>query len=139
MFHRLWKDEAGAVISAEIVLVATILVIGMVVGLKSVRDSVVTELADVAQAIANIDQSYSYSGIIGHAAQTTGSFFNDAADFCDVAGKRFTRITLDTDNTASAWWLPRPQQQCERWRDGIAAKRSIHFAASHDRAASLFG
>jgi Flp pilus assembly pilin Flp len=84
MFQRLWKDEAGAIISAEIVLVATILVIGMVVGLKSVRDSVVTELADVAQAIANIDQSYSYSGIIGHAAQTSGSAFRDLPDFCDV-------------------------------------------------------
>jgi Flp pilus assembly pilin Flp len=99
MFHRLWKDEAGAVISAEIVLVATILVIGMVVGLKSVRDSVVTELADVAQAIANIDQSYSYSGILGHAAQTTGSFFNDQADFCDVTNVVEHTDPVGTDNS----------------------------------------
>ncbi len=84
MVRQLWNDEAGAIISAEIVLVATILVIGMVVGLKSVRDAVVTELADVAQAIANIDQSYSYSGIDGHAAGTAGSFFLDAFDFCDT-------------------------------------------------------
>jgi Flp pilus assembly pilin Flp len=99
MFHRLWKDEAGAVISAEIVLVATILVIGMVVGLKSVRDSVVTELADVAQAIANIDQSYSYSGILGHAAQTTGSFFHDQADFCDVTNEAVHTDTLTNTNS----------------------------------------
>ncbi|MCL4201541.1 MAG: hypothetical protein KJ000_03550 [Pirellulaceae bacterium] len=97
MFQRLWKDEAGAVISAEIVLVATILVIGMVVGLKSVRDSVVTELADIAQAIANIDQSYSYSGILGHAAQTTGSYFNDQADFCDA-----TETAVHTDPLGTA-------------------------------------
>jgi Flp pilus assembly pilin Flp len=86
MLKRLWNDEAGAVISAEIVLVATILVIGMVVGLKSVRDAVVTELADVAQAIANVDQSYSYSGIDGHAAGSAGSFYYDQLDFCDTAG-----------------------------------------------------
>jgi Flp pilus assembly pilin Flp len=85
MLKRLWNDEAGAVISAEIVLVATILVIGMVVGLKSVRDAVVTELADVAQAIANIDQSYSYSGIDGHSTGTAGSFYLDAFDFCDTS------------------------------------------------------
>ena len=54
---RLWKEDAGAVVSAEIMLVGTILVIGVIVGLKSVRDSVVTELADVAQAIANSARS----------------------------------------------------------------------------------
>ena len=83
MLRKLWSDEAGAIVSAEIVLVATILVIGMVVGLKSVRDAVVTELADVAQAIANIDQSYSFSGVTGHGAATAGSWFIDATDFCD--------------------------------------------------------
>jgi len=80
---RLWHEESGAIISAEIILVASILVIGVVVGLKSVRDSVVTELADVAQAIANVNQSYSYSGTSGHHAFTGGGFFFDQADFCD--------------------------------------------------------
>ena len=84
MFRKLWNDEAGAIVSAEIVLVATILVIGMVVGLKSVRDAVVTELADVAQAIANIDQSYSFSGVSGHLAATAGAYFLDTTDFCDT-------------------------------------------------------
>ena len=84
MFRKLWNDENGFIISSELVLIATILVIGMIVGLKSVRDAVVTELADVAQAIANIDQSYSYSGTLGHEAFTDGSFFFDAPDFCDT-------------------------------------------------------
>ncbi len=83
MLKKLWNDEVGAIVSAEIVLVATILVIGMVVGLKSVRDAVVTELADVAQAIANIDQSYSYSSVAGHTATSAGSVFVDAPDYCD--------------------------------------------------------
>ncbi len=43
MIRRLWKEEAGAIVSAEIMLIASILVIGVIVGLKSVRDSVVTE------------------------------------------------------------------------------------------------
>lgn len=86
ILNRLWNDEAGAVLSAEIVLVATILVIGSIVGLKSVRDSVVAELADVAQAIGNISQTYSYSSVEGHFAGTDGSTFTDRLDFCDGDG-----------------------------------------------------
>lgn len=82
---RLWNEETGAIVSAEIMLVATILVLGVIVGLKSIRDSVVTELADVAQAIANVNQSYCYSGVSGHAANTSGGDFQDQADFCDNA------------------------------------------------------
>jgi hypothetical protein len=64
-------------------VIASILVIGVIVGLAAVRDSVVTELADVAQALANLNQSYSYSGVTGHHAFSGGGAFNDAADFCD--------------------------------------------------------
>ena len=83
LFNRLWVEDAGAVVSAEVMLVATVLVLGVIVGLKSVRDSVVTELADVAQAIANVSQSYCYSGVTGHSARSGGGHFNDEADFCD--------------------------------------------------------
>lgn len=85
MLKRLWNEEVGAIVSAEIMLVATILVIGAIVGLKSVRDSVVTELADVAQALGNVNQSYSYSGASGHHTFTAGAAFTDNADFCDTA------------------------------------------------------
>jgi hypothetical protein len=81
----LWNEECGAIVSAEIMLIMTILVIGMIVGLKSVRDAVVSELADVAQALANIDQSFSFSSVVGHAAFTGGGFFIDIVDFCDTA------------------------------------------------------
>ena len=86
LVNRLWNEEVGAIVSAEIMLVATILVIGVIVGLKSVRDSVVTELADVAQALANVSQSYSYSATSGHHAFTGGGSFSDKTDFCDTIG-----------------------------------------------------
>lgn len=84
LFGRFWREEHGAIVSAEIMLVATILVIGVIVGLSALRDSVVTELADVAQAIANVSQSYSYSGVSGHHAFSGGGSFNDKTDFCDT-------------------------------------------------------
>ena len=83
--QRFWNEETGAILSAEVMLVASILVIGVVAGLASLRDSVVTELADLAQALANVNQSYSYSGVRGHHVFNGGGQFVDNTDFCDVA------------------------------------------------------
>lgn len=96
MLRKLWNDEAGAIVSAEIVLVATILVIAMVTGLASLRDAVVTELADVGAAIANVDQTYTVGGITAHSAAISSSGYSDVADFCDdgssVLGSRCVSI-----------------------------------------------
>ena len=83
---QLWNDEAGFIIPAELVLIATILVIGMITGLTSVRDAVITELADVGAAIGSINQSYTYGGAVAHCGSTAGSLFTDQTDFCDLGG-----------------------------------------------------
>lgn len=51
---RLWRDEFGGINSAEYVMIATLLVIGIVPGLATTRDAVVTELADFAAAVSNL-------------------------------------------------------------------------------------
>jgi Flp pilus assembly pilin Flp len=84
LLSRFWRDEAGFVISSELVLVATILVIGMIAGLSTVQDQVVQELGDTAQAVANINQSYQYFGTQAHTSATAGSTFQDNLDFCDA-------------------------------------------------------
>lgn len=84
---RLWRDEAGFVVSTELILIATILVIGLITGLVTIRDAVVTELADVADAISEVDQSYSYGAITAHCAETAGTEFTDNSDFCEIAGQ----------------------------------------------------
>jgi hypothetical protein len=83
--NRLWNDEAGFIVSMELMIIATILVLGMIVGLAAIREQLVQELADVAEAISEFDQSFSYSAISGHAASTAGADFTDALDFCDLA------------------------------------------------------
>ena len=82
--RRLWEDDLGFVVSAELILVATILVLGMIVGLVSLRDQIVQELGDVAAAFSQLNQSYSFSGITGHTSITAGSQFIDFTDFCDT-------------------------------------------------------
>ena len=83
VLRRLWKEQDGAIISSELVLVGTMLVIGMVTGISAVQTAVVTELADTASAIGSINQSYSYGGVRGHHANTPGSLWNDKVDTCD--------------------------------------------------------
>ncbi|MEE3220547.1 MAG: hypothetical protein VB853_03370 [Pirellulales bacterium] len=83
LFKQLWVDEAGVVVSAELILIATILVIGMIVGLVTVRDQVVQELGDVALAIASVNQSFSFAGATGHHSSTSGSIYVDLLDDCD--------------------------------------------------------
>ena len=90
VWKRLCNDETGFVVSTELILSATVLVIGMLAGLVSIRDQVVQELADVAAAVSDIDQSYNYTGATGHTSHVAGSDFEDRTDFCDVADEQAT-------------------------------------------------
>lgn len=92
----LWTDDVGAVVSSELVLVLTILVLGMIVGLTTLRDQVVQELGDIASAVASTNQSFSFSGITGHHASTAGSIFDDTSDDCD-----FDPICMTADDCIS--------------------------------------
>ncbi len=92
MLRALLNDEAGFVVSAELVLIATLLVIGLIVGLSEVQHAVVAELNDVADAIGNVNQSYYYTGFSGMKngnggqavkAYTRGSAWADTTDDCD--------------------------------------------------------
>src|SRR4051794_10565069 len=73
LLQKLWKDDCGALISMEFLFVATILVIGVIVGLANVRDAVNTELSELANAILALSQGYVLSGQSGCGAQTDGS------------------------------------------------------------------
>jgi hypothetical protein len=64
LLKKLSKDENGIIISSEIVLVGTILVIGSIVGLASLSHAVNHELNDVARACdkcySDDDSGYGY-------------------------------------------------------------------------------
>lgn len=84
MWSKFWLDERGFIISAELILVSTILVIGLIVGLVELQSAVVHELNDVGEAIGSLNQSYSYAGTNtwkgGHVIVTAGSAFFDVVD-----------------------------------------------------------
>jgi len=91
MLNKFMNDESGLIISAELVLVLTICVLGVIVGLSSVVVAVNEELLDVAHAIGSLNQSYGVPGFTGckkggaPISYTYGSTNTDTPDDCDCA------------------------------------------------------
>jgi len=82
LFTQLHNDEAGFIISAELVLVATICVLGMIVGLAELALNINNELEDVGSAMQCLQQSYYVDGFEGHQGWSSSSSFGDNLDFC---------------------------------------------------------
>jgi Flp pilus assembly pilin Flp len=59
---QLWHEDDG-VLSFEWTLIAVLLVFGIVAGVAAVRDTIIDELGDLAEAALQFDQSYSFAGI----------------------------------------------------------------------------
>lgn len=77
MLKKLWKDEAGLV-ALEYLFAATIIVIGLTVGLVVLKNSINAELTELGQAITSLNQTYSFSGeAFGSCASTGGSSATD--------------------------------------------------------------
>ena len=83
LINTLKNDEHGFVVSAELVLVGTILVLGMIVGLTELSFNVNQELEDVGSAVGAINQTYYYTLASGKKGEVVGSTFLDFQDQCD--------------------------------------------------------
>lgn len=106
--RKFLNDESGFVVSSELVLVLTIAVLGMVVGLTAVRDSISQELVDLSDAFGAVNQTYNVSGVSkaknrGKAHAAIGGFgFNDNADDCDCVGLTITDVCGKVDASTGA-------------------------------------
>ena len=103
--RKLFNDEAGFVVSAELVLVLTIAVLGMVVGLASVRDSLTGEFNDLSAAFGAVNQSFHYRTVSkaggttkGHGL-TAGAGYADLGDDCDCVAITYTDVCGKADSS----------------------------------------
>jgi hypothetical protein len=108
MLRSFINDENGFLISAEMVLVFTLMFCGVAVGFAVVRDSLVQELGDVGEAIGALDQSYNYRSVRaplegggGNHGRCSGSGFNDEEDECDCKGIVFGSVCGKDDPSTS--------------------------------------
>ena len=87
--QRFRQCESGAVISAELVIVGTVVAAGLATGWAAVQNSVVNELRDLSEAVGALDQSYSTAGyrLFGPCnsclASSAGSRYVDTQIICD--------------------------------------------------------
>ena len=93
LFTKLWKDDFGFVHGTNYLLMTTIICIGAVAGLTTVRDSVVQSLGDVALALQHLDQSYTVTCSFG-----SFGFMDDVAPD-DVSGQPPNSIAICLPST----------------------------------------
>jgi hypothetical protein len=73
LLKNLWDDNAGALIASEFLFVATLLVIGTIIGLSAVRDAVNVAMTQLGNAILALSPGYSVNGQSGNGASTDPS------------------------------------------------------------------
>jgi hypothetical protein len=89
LIYDFWTDQSGMIVSAEIVIVGTVLVLGLIVGLNAAQSAIVFELNDIARAFCSLNQSYWFSGFRGCKARVPGSAYTDintCARLCFLTG-----------------------------------------------------
>lgn len=77
LLSEFWNDESAAIISAEMIMIGTMLVLGLFMGLVSLQQALTAEMFDMAGAMRSFDQSFNVFGLRGCKAQTfTSSYRN---------------------------------------------------------------
>ena len=82
----LWCDPNGFVLSVELMLLATVIVIGLIVGHTTFRDVLNSELSDISGALQDLNQSYTATATDSSDGSTIVSSFLDRLDHCDQPG-----------------------------------------------------
>ena len=96
--RKLFNDEAGFVVSAELALIVTLIFTAVAVGMAVARDALVNEYNDISEMFGVMDQTYNVAG--HHVARDGGkghgvnkSFgYNDGADECDCKDVNFVNL-----------------------------------------------
>ena len=85
-FVQLHRDNVGLAISSELITLATVALVGLLVSLGALRDSLVSELSDIGGAVQDLQGSYLVTGVTGPSSAVAGMSFDDAIDAGDSPG-----------------------------------------------------
>ena len=85
MSRQFRKDNRGFIATVELLLVTVVVLLGLLVGITSMRDAVVSEISDLGGTMQDLNQTYSVVGLNGHSGRSVGMDFLDERDFCDSA------------------------------------------------------
>jgi hypothetical protein len=81
MIRKLWNDDCGVgLVTGELLFATTILVFGIITGLVAVRQALISELTETAQAFMALNQSFSFTGQTNCESSTAGSSASDTTN-----------------------------------------------------------
>jgi hypothetical protein len=80
------RNEHGFILTSEFLLSATVTVLGLLVGIANVRNSLLYELQEIAAVVGKLNQTYDYTGVLDGDALTQGGLFADSEDASDPPG-----------------------------------------------------
>lgn len=112
LLKALWRDEAGAILTAEAVLVGSVAVLGVTVGLSTVATAVNDELKEFGYAIRSLDQSYGFVGQSSCRAWTAGSYYTQPkveVALAELCGEGAANIDLIREHVDAQRALQHPQ------------------------------
>lgn len=62
LLKRLWADDAGAILSVEWTMLTSVMTMGVAGGAVAVRDSVNSQMTNVANTVQNMSPQFTFSG-----------------------------------------------------------------------------
>jgi len=102
--RKLFNDEAGFVVSAELALIVTLIFTAVAVGVAVARDALVAEYNDISEMIGVVDQTYNVQGLTvpdGNGGKAHGSAngmgYNDFGDLCDCQALLLSEVCGKND------------------------------------------
>lgn len=111
----LWQDEHRVILSAEIVIVGTVPVIGLITDMTSLQRAVNAEMGDLADKFDCLDQSCSFAGqgsticrSGGRKASFSGSLYRNCKDQVNVEFSEISKAgsempTVTSPMTVTSW------------------------------------
>jgi len=96
-FQSLWSDERGMHSPEAMIIMTTIVVVGCMVGMVTLRDHISQQFGDVAVALDSLDQSFRFRFVHDNNGdgdfddedefEFEGSFADDSPTLTDLAGQ----------------------------------------------------
>lgn len=91
IWTRIWKDQRGAIPAVSALLLYTILILGVTVGLVTLRNQIVQEFGDLSVALDHLDQSWE----VQYSWETTSRKYVDLGpDLTDPDGSEPAGISV---------------------------------------------
>ena len=96
MIRKLWNDDCGStLVTSELLFLFAILVLGTITGLVALRQAVISELTETAQALLALNQSYSFSGQSNCESSTAGSSASDTTNTITESSTAASTATIN--------------------------------------------